>query len=162
MKAIKFLALILALATLSCMVIGCSNEEEENMDLPERDFYELTVSFQIKDADGKIIVEAKDYNYKGHEEPTILNIISDYLYIFADYKCNIENGTLVQVGNKKARTSKGEYWAFAKGIDHDASELNKDIFIDGRMSEFNCKDEACAEFTIVFVSSSAPAEEETT
>jgi hypothetical protein len=65
MKAIKFLALILALATLSCMVIGCSSEEEENMDLPERDFYELTVSFQIKDADGKIIVEAKDYNYKG-------------------------------------------------------------------------------------------------
>ena len=156
MKAIRILALILALATLSCFFVACSNDDnDENATFPEREIYEITVSFQIKNSDGRLLVEAKDYNYKGHEEPTILNIISDYLYIEADYKCNIENGTLIQVGNVKARTNRGEYWAFAKGIDHDTNDLNNSqIFVDGRMSEFNCETENCKEFTIVFVSSS--------
>ena len=50
MKFAKIIALILALSTLCCMFIACEEGEDVEIDLPERDFYDLTVSFQIKDS----------------------------------------------------------------------------------------------------------------
>ena len=116
----------------------------------------MTVSFQIKNASGKTIIDAVDYNYKGHEDPTILNIISDYLVIVADYKCTIDkNNTLVQVGGLKASVSKGEYWAFMLGTNLDVQEILADKslrsknLIDAKMSDYLVEDGAS--FTIVLV-----------
>ena len=155
MKSIRILSLILILATLGCLFISCSKNGEE-IQLPERDFYDMTVSFQIKNSSGRTIVSAENYNYKGHEEPTILNIISDYLYIVEEYKFTIDkNNTLVQVGNTKAKS--GEYWAFMDGIDHDVqailanSSLQNKHFIDEKMSEYLIEDGG--QFTVVLVPS---------
>ena len=155
MKATKILSLFLILSTLCCMFVSC-HQNDDNVKLPERDFYDQTVSFQIKDASGKTIVEATNYNYKGHEEPTILNIISDYLYIVVEYKCTIDkNNTLVQVGNVKARS--GDYWGFMMGIDHDVqailanTSLQKQYLIDKKMSEYLIEDGG--QFTVVLVTS---------
>ena len=117
----------------------------------------MTVSFQIKNSSGKTIVEAVDYNYKGHEEPTILNIISDYLYIVAEYRCTIDkNNVLQQVGGVKARS--GDYWGFMEGVDHDVQailanpSLQTKYLIDKKMSEYIIEDGG--KFTVVLVPAS--------
>ena len=156
MKLIRIVSFIMIIALLSCTFISCSNGAEDEVPLPERDFYDMTVSFQIKNSSGKTIVEAVDYNYKGHEAPTILNIISDYLYIVAEYRCTIDkNNTLVQVGGTKASVSKGEYWAFMMGTGHDVQAILADkslqtkSFIDAKMSDYLIEDGGS--FTIVLV-----------
>ena len=122
MKLIRIVSFIMIIAMLSCMFISCNQQTEEEIPLPERDFYDITVSFQIKNSSGKNIVEAVNYNYKDHEEPTILNIISDYLYIVAEYRCTIDkNNVLQQVGGVKARS--GDYWGFMEGVDHDVQAI---------------------------------------
>lgn len=158
MKSVKIISLFLVLTTLCCVFIGCDQGSAEDIELPARDFYDMTVSFQIKDSNGRTIIDAVDYNYKGHEEPTILNIISDYLVIVADYKCTIDkNNTLVQVGGLKASVSKGEYWAFMMGTGHDVQAILADKslqtknFIDSKMSEYMIEDGGT--FTIVLVAS---------
>ena len=156
MKAIRLVSVILVLATLCCSFIACKQGDANDIELPERPFYDMTVSFQIKDSKGKTLIDAVDYNYKGHEDPTILNIISDYLVIVADYKCTIDkNNTLVQVGGVKASISNCEYWAFMLGTGHDVqtiladSALQKKNFIDAKMGDYLIEDKGS--FTIVLV-----------
>jgi hypothetical protein len=157
MKLIRIVSFIMIIAMLSCMFISCNQQTEEEIPLPERDFYDITVSFQIKNSSGKNIVEAVNYNYKGHEEPTILNIISDYLYIVAEYRCTIDkNNVLQQVGGVKARS--GDYWGFMEGVDHDvqailaSSSLQTKYLIDKKMSEYLIEDGGA--FTVVLVPAS--------
>ena len=154
MKIIRVISALLVAVILCCSFISCNNGKNIEAELPERDFYDMTVSFQIKNSSGKTIVEAIDYNYKGHEEPTILNIITDYLYIVAEYRYSIDkNNTLQQVGGTKARS--GEYWGFMEGIDHDvqailaSSSLQTKHLIDKKMSEYVIEDGG--EFTVVLV-----------
>lgn len=155
MKFLRIISVLLIIAALCCSFISCSNGDGEEAPLPERPFYDMTVSFQIKDSKGKTIVEASDYNYKGHEDPTILNIITDYLYIVEEFRYTIDkNNVLQQVGGTKAKS--GQYWGFMDGIDHDvqailASEkLQKSYLIDKKMSEYLIEDGG--EFTVVLVS----------
>ena len=157
MKLIRIVSFIMIIALLSCTFISCSNGADDEVPLPERDFYDMTVSFQIKNSSGKTIVEAVDYNYKGHEAPTILNIISDYLYIVAEYRCTIDkNNVLQQVGGTKARS--GDYWGFMEGVDHDVqailanSSLQTKYLIDKKMSEYLIEDGGS--FTVVLVPAS--------
>ena len=158
MKATRLVSVILVLATLCGCFIACNQGDISDIELPERPFYDEVVSFQIKDSTGRTIIDAVEYNYKGHEEPTILNIVSDYLVIVADYKCTIDkNNTLVAVGGIKASVSKGEYWAFMKGTGHDVQailadpELQKKNFIDESMSGYNVVENNCMSFTVVLV-----------
>ena len=61
-------------------------------------------------------IKAKDYNYKSHAEPTILNIIDQYLAVVADYTCKIDDfGTLIQIGGIKANKVNGDFWGFVYG-----------------------------------------------
>ena len=156
MKSIRLISLFLVLLVLGCTLIACDTDNYEDIELPERPFYDMTVSFQIKDATGKTIFDAVNYNYKGHEDPTILNIISDYVVIEADYRFSTDkNNTLVSIGGYKANTSKGEYWAFMKGTGHDVQailanpSLQEKNFIDGKMSDYLIKDGES--FTVVLV-----------
>lgn len=158
MKAIRFVSVIIALATLCCSFIACDQGSISDIVLPERPFYDMTVSFQIKNAEGRTIIDAVDYNYKGHEDPTILNIISDYLVIVADYKCTVDkNNTLIQVGGVKASSKNGEYWAFMMGTGMDIQAILADkslqnkTFIDAKMSDYLIEDGQS--FTIVLVKS---------
>ena len=156
MKSVRLISVILILAALCGSLIACSGDENALIELPVRPFYDMTVSFQIKDANGRTLIDAENYNYKGHEDPTILNIISDYLVIEAEYKCTIDkNNTLVQVGGTKASVSKGEYWAFMMGTGHDVQAILADkslqtkSFIDAKMSDYLIEDGGS--FTIVLV-----------
>ena len=150
MKFVKIISVILAVASLCCSFISCNSGSNTEAELPERPFYNMTVSFQIKNSQGKTIVEAIDYNYKGHEDPTILNIITDYLYIVEEFKYTIDkNNVLQQVGGVKAKA--GQYWGFMEGIDHDAqSLLSSNNLIDKKMSEYLIEDGG--KFTVVLVS----------
>ena len=156
MKAIKIISVILVLATLCCSFIACGEDDISSIELPERDFYDITVSFQIKDSTGRTVFDAVDYNYKGHEEPTILNIVSDYVVIVEDatFKTD-QNNKLTQIGKFKATARKGEYWAFMEGTEHDmqtilaSPNLQSKYFIDGNMSEYLIEDGG--KFTIVLV-----------
>lgn len=153
MKSIRLISALLVIAMLCCSFIACDDDSATDIELPERPFYDMTVSFQIMNSKGKILIDAVDYNYKGHEDPTILNIISDYLVIEAEYKCTVDkNNTLVQVGGVKASTSKGEYWAFKEGTGYDAQALlldPKKNFLDAKMSDYLIEDGGS--FTIVLV-----------
>ena len=157
MKSIRLISLFLVLLVLGCSLIACDTEDWQNVELPERPFYDMTVSFQIKDETGRNIIDAPNYNYTGHEEPTILNIITDYLDIEVEYKYSIDekNKILLSIGNKKADTSKGQYWAFMMGVGHDVQAILADskqqekYFIDGKMSEYLIEDGES--FTIVLV-----------
>lgn len=153
MRSIRIVSVILILAALCCSFISCGIGDEDIV-LPTRDFYDMTVSFQIMDGNGRKLFDAKDYNYKGHEEPTILNIISDYLTIVEESRCTIDkNNTLQQIGGVKAKS--GQYWAFMEGIDQDVqailqnSGLQSKHLIDQKMSEYMISDGG--EFTIVLV-----------
>lgn len=156
MKAIRLISLVLALTTLCCIFVACDQSDIADIVLPERPFYDMKVSFQIKNDEGRTLVDAVEYNYKGHEDPTILNIISDYLVIEQDWKCTVDkNNTLVQVGGTKASAKNGEYWAFMMGTGHDVQAILADkslqskSFIDAKMSDYLIKDGES--FTIVLV-----------
>ena len=118
MKFAKILSLVLVMAMLCCSFIACEsgNEGEDlDIDLPERDFYVVTVSFQIKDPTGKTVIEAIDYEYKGHAEPTIINVVENYLAVVADWTCKIDkSGKLTQIGGMKA--GKYDYWGFVTNV----------------------------------------------
>ena len=164
MKIIRIIAVALACVLLSCAFISCDEVDLESIEMPEQDFYDMTVSFQIFDGKGAIIADAVDYNYKGHEAPTVLNIISDYLAIEIDggMKCVITDNTLVQIGSGndgKANIEKGDYWAFAVGVGHnidkilsDAKLQDKTFVNDQKMSDYLVED-GCS-FTVVLVKGS--------
>lgn len=159
MKTIRIIAVALACVILSCAFISCDEVDLESIVMPEQDFYDMTVSFQIFDGKGNLVADAVDYNYKGHETPTILNIISDYLAIEIDTKCVITDNTLVQIGSGsdgKANIEKGDYWAFANGIGYDIekiladSKLQDKTFVnDQKMSDYIVEDGGS--FTVVLV-----------
>lgn len=148
MKTIRLVSVILVLAMLCCSFIACSTTEEE-VELPERPFYDIKVSFQIKNASGKNIVEVENYNYKGHEDPTILNIVTDYLAIEANFKYTVdENNILTKIGSTKA--GKNERWSFTmEGVGLDMQTI-LDNLVDKQMSEYLVEDGAA--FTVVLVS----------
>lgn len=164
---IRIIAVVFAISALSCLFVACDNaDKDSDIDLPERELYEVTVSFQIKDSTGKTVIEAIDYTYKGHTEPTILTVVDNYLSVVADWTCKIDkNNTITQIGGMKA--GKGDYWGFATNVivDEDdktvslkessainlsMEQINK-YKSDGKMSETPVIDGA--EFTIIlFVS----------
>ena len=171
MKIIKIIAALLALAMLSCFFVACeSSEEDVDFDLPEREFYTVKASFQIKDSTGKTVLEAIDYEYKGHSEPTILTVVENYLSVVVDYTCKIDkNNTITQIGGMKA--GKGDYWGFVTNIVSKTDEKTGEVSVslkdmsainlsmeqinkyksDGKMSETPVIDGA--EFTLIlFVS----------
>jgi len=148
MKTVRLVSVILMLAMLCCSIIACDSGDKE-VELPERPFYDMKVSFQIKNDSGKTIVDAENYNYKGHEDPTILNIVTDYLAIEADFKYTVdENNIITKIGGTKA--GKNEYWSFTmKGVGLDMQTI-LDNLVDKQMSEYLVEDGA--EFTVVLVS----------
>ena len=149
MKFVKIISVILIAAALCCSFISCNSGSGAEAELPERPFYDMTVSFQIKNAQGKTIVEAVDYNYKGHEDPTILNIITDYLYIVEEFRYTVDkNNVLQQVGSTKAKAD--QYWGFMEGVDLDMQTILSGDLIDKKMSEDIIEDGG--KFTVVLVS----------
>lgn len=160
MKSIKIVSLVLALLMLGTMLIACDKKEVAVNSLPKDEYYKswdentVTVSFKIqfdetkKDEEGnkyivpKVLVEAKDYVYKSHKAPTILNIVTNYLAIETNYTYRIDSNLLKKIGKyPNTKDQKGMVWAFGRGID-DFEKIN------GSMSTFNVKEENCYEFTI--------------
>ncbi len=114
MKKSKILSLILILAMLSCTFIACdSGSSDSGIDIPERDLYTVKVAFQIKDSTGKTVIDVPEYTYKGHAEPTILNVLDTYLSVVEDWTCKIDKtNTITQIGGMKANKNNGDYWGF--------------------------------------------------
>ena len=152
MKLAKIVSAVLILAMLCCALMACSgaSSEDEAVDLPERKLYDITVSFQIKDSTGKTVIDAVDYNYKGHSEPTILNILSTYLSVVEDWVCKIDkNNTITQIGGMKANKKNGDYWGFVKGgINMNKDEIMRNL-TDGKMSDTEIEDGGV--FTVILI-----------
>lgn len=155
MKLTKLLSIFLAASMLACMFVACDNggalSDDDAPDLPERDFYDITVSFQIKNAAGETEINAENYNYKSHAEPTVLNIVDHYLAIVAEYTCKIdENDTLIQVGGMKAdKKKKLDFWGFVVGkVNLSKAEVMSNLS-EGKMS--NTLIEDGGKFTIMLI-----------
>ena len=113
----------------------------------------------IADKDGKVLYNVTDFEYKSIKEPTVLNVIDYYLSVHEGVKCVIEDDTLVQIGTSnalKANITKGEYWAFMEGTDHDIPAIvknqtmqNKYFINDQRMATYPV--ESGDSFTIVII-----------
>ncbi len=132
MKFVKGLSLILALLVLCSVFYACDEPSEDiDVNLPEREFYEVKVSFQIKDSTGKTVIEALDYNYKGHAEPTILNVLDTYLAIEKDWVCKIkddgERKQITQIGGMKVDAKDGEYWGIVTNLTTAKDEEGNEI-----------------------------------
>lgn len=153
MKFVKILSVILVLAMLCCAIIACDSEgegDDVDIDLPERNFYDIKVSFQIKDATGKTQIEAIDYNYKGHAEPTMLNILQTYLSVVEDWTCKIDKtNSITQIGGMKANKNNGEYWGFVNGSINLSKDQIEDDLSDGKMSETVIEDGGV--FTVMLI-----------
>ncbi len=137
MKNVKIISAFLILAMIGCIFIACDSGDDVEVNLPQQEnFYELTVSFQIKDSTGKTQVEAKDYVYKSHAEPTVLNIVDTYLAVVQDWTCKIDkNNTITQIGGMKINKSNGDYWGFVDGaIDLSKDQILKDLSDDSMSS----------------------------
>ena len=165
-QIIRILAAIMAISAIACLFVACDDKDtDEIVELPERELYTVTVSFQIKNSAGETVKEAINYTYKGHSEPTILNVVDNYLSVVADWTCKIDkNNTITQIGGMKA--SKGDYWGFVTNVvvnedksvtlkESSAINLSMDQInkykSDGKMSETPVIDGA--EFTVIlFVS----------
>ena len=163
MKAIRFISILLILATVCCPLVACDQGDATDIDLPERDFYEVTVSFQIKDKTGRTVIEAIDYKYKSHAEPTVLNVVDTYLAVVQDWVCKIDKtNTLTQIGGMKANKNNGEYWGFVTNVETDSEgnlalngktainlsleQINRNLS-DGKMCDAKVIDGA--EFTLI-------------
>ena len=141
MKLAKILSVILILSLICCSFISCDsskNGEDDIDDLDERDFYDITVSFQVKDANGVNRIDAVDFNYKGHKEPTILNILENYLSVVVDWTCKIDKtDTITQIGGMKANKNNAEYWGFVNGQINLSKFEVMDELSEGKMSNTN-------------------------
>lgn len=119
MKIIRLVSLVLVLSMITCVFFACDSGDSGDVDIaiPERDMYTVKVSFQIKDATGKTQVEAIDYTYKGHAEPTILNVVQAYLSVEADWVCKVDkDNSITQIGGMKADKKNGDYWGFVSNV----------------------------------------------
>ena len=164
MKSIKFISLVLAVVMLGAMFIGCDKEKETASALPQDEYFKswhtVKVSFKIQydavtyEGEGEDrkeinytvdLFDVVDYEYKSHKEPTILNIVCDYLSIETDYSYKVDsNNKLAKIGKfPDNKTQKNMYWAFAKGIDNEMGD-----FIDEKMSDYNVVTNDCLEFTL--------------
>ncbi len=168
MKLIKTLSIVLAMLMLCCSFVACDQGGDgSDVELPERPFYDMNVSFQIKDATGKTVIDVPSYNYKSHAEPTILNVVDTYLAVVMEWTCKIDKtNTITQIGGMKANKNNGDYWGFVTNAVTDADgnvslkdmsainlsleQINKNKS-DGKMSSTLLTDGA--EFTVIlFVS----------
>ena len=125
MKILKILSFVLVLSMITCVFFSCDSSDsgDDDIAIPERDMYTVTVSFQIKDSTGKTVVEAIDYTYKGHAEPTILNIIDTYLSVEEDWVCKVDkNNTITQIGGMKANQKNGDYWGYVTNVKGELTE----------------------------------------
>ena len=142
------------ISMLACMFVACdmggSTSDEDAPDLPEREFYDITVSFQIKNAEGDTEINAENYNYKSHAEPTGLNIVDHYLAVVAEYTCKIDDqGTLIQVGGMKADKGNADFWGFVVGkINLSKAEVMSNLS-EGKMA--NTLIEDGGSFTIMLI-----------
>lgn len=163
MKTIRIISLVLALAMLCCTFVACNEEDGGDVVLPDRELYKVTVSFQIKSSDGETQIEALNYTYKGHAEPTMLTVLNSYLTIVEEWTCKIDKtDTLVQIGGMKASKKDGEYWGFVMckrdengEIKAGALNLNKE-YIKKNLSEGKMADTMLIngdEFTVILVTS---------
>ncbi|MBR3879448.1 MAG: hypothetical protein IKJ24_04915 [Clostridia bacterium] len=119
MKIVKILSFVLVLSMITCVFFSCDagGAGDADVAIPERDLYKVTVSFQIKDSTGKTVIEAIDYTYKGHAEPTILNVLDTYLAVEEDWVCKIDkNNTITQIGGMKANKNNGDYWGYVSNV----------------------------------------------
>ncbi len=118
MKILKLLSLVLLLSMITCVFFSCdADNSDADIDIPERDIYTVKVSFQIKDPTGKTVIEAIDYTYKGHAEPTILNVLDTYLAVEADWVCKIDKtNTITQIGGMKANKNNGDVWGYVSNV----------------------------------------------
>ena len=129
MKILKLLSFVLVLSMITCVFFSCDGAGAGDADvvIPERDMYTVTVSFQIKDATGKTQIEAIDYTYKGHAEPTILNILDTYLSVEADWVCKIDKtNSISQIGGMKANKNNGDYWGFVSNVSGQLTDTLKE------------------------------------
>lgn len=154
MKFTKLLSILLAISMLACAFVACdsgkSTSDDDAPDLAPREFYDITVSFQIKNAEGVTEINAENYNYKSHAKPTILNIVDHYLAVVAEYTCKIdENDTLLQVGGMKADKKKLDFWGFVVGkVNLSKAEVLSNLN-EGKMS--NTLIEDGGKFTIMLI-----------
>lgn len=166
MKAIRIVSVILVISAFFCSFISCDQTSGADVSLPEREFYEITVSFQIKNAAGEIRVDAKDYKYKSHAEPTVLNVVDHYLSVVQDWVCKVDKtNTLTHIGGMKVSKNDGEYWGFVTNVVENAetgeltlketSAINLSVeqikknLSDGKMSDTLLIDGA--EFTVMMI-----------
>ena len=129
MKILKLLSFVLVLSMITCVFFSCDGAGAGDADvvIPERDMYTVTVSFQIKDSTGKTQIEAIDYTYKGHAEPTILNILDTYLSVEADWVCKIDKtNSISQIGGMKANKNNGDYWGFVSNVSGQLTDTLKE------------------------------------
>lgn len=165
MKIVRILSFILALAMLSCTFIACDDESDHG-ELPKDAYseawYTTTVSFRIlyetkensADEEGnsssitttKVMFDVTDYEYKSHKAPTILNIITEYLSVEANYTYKIDkkNNILTKIGNQQAK-AKQRYWTFAQGTGDNMGEL----LTQEKMSNYDVVEKDCKEFTVI-------------
>ena len=159
MKILRLIALALAIVVLGSFFVAC-DQDDVNVEVPNVTIYQVNnLSFKIADKDGKPIYDVTDFEYKSIKEPTILNIVDYYLTVYVGTKCVIEDDTLVQIGSSnalKANITKGEYWAFMIGTDHDIPAIvknqslqNKYFVNDQRMANYVI--EEGGSFTIVII-----------
>lgn len=161
MRKIRFISVLLALMMLCCSFISCDQGQTEEVTLAEREFYDITVSFQIKDVTGQTKINAKDYNYKSHAKPTIINIVDTYLSVVENWTCKVDKtNTLTQVGGMKANAKNGEFWGFVmpktdangnvtmSGINLSMEQIKNNLN-SGKMSETIIEDGG--EFTIILI-----------
>lgn len=129
MKILKLVSLVLVLSMITCVFFSCDGGDSDGVDIaiPERDMYTVKVSFQVKDASGKTQVEAVDYTYRGHAEPTILNVLEAYLSVEADWVCKVDkDNSITQIGGMKADKKNGDYWGFVSNVSGQLTDELKD------------------------------------
>ncbi len=124
MKILKLLSFILVLSMMTSMFFACdTGDAEDDIDIPERELHTVTVAFQIKDQTGKTVIDVPEYTYKGHAEPTILNVLDTYLSVVADWTCKIDKyNTITQIGGMKANKNNADYWGFVTNVTGELTE----------------------------------------
>ena len=157
MKATRILSFFMVMLIMcSCFSFVSCSEEEVDANIPETPVYEATVSFEIRDIDGRELYSAVNYHYKWIKEPTILNIIELYLSAEEGVICRIDAKTnkLSKIGNKGGK--KGEYWAYMNGTHANIKDIINDKklqtqhYIDKiAMNDYNVLEQNCTSFTIV-------------
>ena len=60
MKFIRIISVILIAASFCCALISCNGGSGKMADLPERPFYDMTVSFQVKQSLRQLITTTRD------------------------------------------------------------------------------------------------------